>query len=489
MALVGVSCLAHDAGLAVLRNGRIVFASHSERYSRKKNDPLLNGALLDDALQHVDKVEGVVYYERPLLKRLRQARAGNVSAALGAGPQRYIQRFPALRGKPIHFVSHHESHAAGAYFTSPFRDAAVVVVDAIGEWDTLTVWHARNRRLRKVHSVRYPHSLGLFYSAVTQRAGLKPNEEEYILMGMAGYGKPRHRALLETELLSERDAPDFALKRSLHRGLGPRWHPEITEAPDLASSAQAVLEEFLTRLFRWVARSVPSKNLVYTGGVALNCLFNGRLAGMGLFDDIWIPPNPGDAGSALGALAAHTREFIPWDGPYLGHDIQRRTDPARIVDALLDTSIVGLANGRAEYGPRALGNRSLLADPRDPATKDKVNAIKKRQRYRPFAPVVLAEYADKIFEMPVREAPYMQYVVACREPEAYPAVCHVDGTSRVQTLRRDQNPLLHEVISLFHQRTGCPMLLNTSLNIRGQPLVNTWQDAQDFARKYQVPVF
>ncbi|MEV0261235.1 carbamoyltransferase C-terminal domain-containing protein [Streptomyces sp. NPDC050617] len=489
MALVGVSCLAHDAGLAVLRDGHIVFASHSERYSRKKNDPLLNGALIDDALRYADDIEGIVYYEHPLLKRLRQLSARNWSGALTVSPKRYLQQFSALRGKPVHFVSHHMSHAAGAYFTSPFADAAVVVVDAIGEWDTLTVWHARGRRLRKVHSVRYPHSLGLFYSALTQRAGLKPNEEEYILMGMAGYGTPRHRELLETELLDARKPPEFALRRSLHRGLGPRWHPELTRAPDLASSAQAVLESFLTGLFRWVARTVPSRNLVYTGGVALNCLFNGRLAGMGLFDDIWIPPNPGDAGSAVGALAAHTRDHLPWEGPYLGHDIRRETDPDRIVDALLGGTVAGLANGRAEYGPRALGNRSLLADPRDPAAKDRVNAVKKRQRYRPFAPVVLAEYADKLFEMPVAEAPYMQYVVACREPGTYPAVCHVDGTSRVQTLRRDQNPLLHEVISRFHRRTGCPMLLNTSLNIRGQPLVNTWQDAQDFARKYQVPVF
>lgn len=465
-----------------------MFAAHSERYSRQKNDPLLNGALLADAMQYVDHVEKIVYYERPLLRKLRQARAGQFPRVLSVGPSRYLNRFPALRGRPVRVVSHHHSHAAGAYYSSPFRDAAVVVVDAIGEWETLTVWHGVGRRLKKVHSVRYPHSLGLLYSAFTQRVGLKPNEEEYILMGMAAYGEPRHRALIESELLRPADPPAFALRRSVHKGISD-WHPELTEAADLASSVQAVLENFLSGLFFWVAKNVPSKNLVYAGGVALNCLFNGKLAELGLFDEIWIPPNPGDAGSAIGALLADRGDFVSWQGPYLGHDIKRSVNPIEVAQALLTNGIVGLANGRAEYGPRALGNRSLLADPRGPDIKDRVNEIKRRQRYRPFAPIVRAERADEFFEMPVRDASYMQFVVRCRDPLAYPAICHVDGTSRVQTLRSDQNPDMYKVLSEFERLTGCPMLLNTSLNIRGEPLVNDWQDARDFAMKYNVPVY
>jgi len=485
---VGISCLAHDAALAVLRDDQIVFAAHSERYSRRKNDPYLNGALLADAMQHVDNVERIVYYERPLLRKLRQVRAGQFGRALSTTPTRYLQRFPPLRGRPVRVTSHHHAHAAGAYYTSPFRDAAVVVVDAVGEWETLTVWHGTGRRLKKVHSVWYPHSLGLLYSAFTQRAGLKPNEEEYILMGMAAYGEPRHRALIESELLRPADPPNVALRRSLHRGLGD-WHPEITDLADLAASVQVVLEEHLFGLFHWVAKNVGSKNLVYTGGVALNCLFNGKLAERGLFDDLWIPPNPGDAGSAIGALLADHGDFVSWPGPYLGYDINRTVDPAEVARELATTGIVGLANRRAEYGPRALGNRSLLADPRGPDIKDRVNEIKRRQRYRPFAPMVRAERAHEFFEMPVRDAPYMQFVVRCRDPQSYPAICHVDGTSRVQTLRREQNPRMYQILVEFERLTGCPMVLNTSLNIRGEPLVNDWSDATDFARRYGVPVY
>jgi carbamoyltransferase len=318
--------------------------------------------------------------------------------------------------------------------------------------------------------------------------GLKPNEEEYILMGMAAYGEPRHRALINSELVRTVHPPSFALRRAIHKGLGD-WHAEITDSADLAASVQAVLEDVLFGLFHWVAKNVPSKNLVYTGGVALNCLFNGKLAELGLFDEIWIPPNPGDAGSAIGAVLADRGDFVNWPGPYLGHDIKRAVDPTEVARALLDVGIVGLATGRAEYGPRALGNRSLLADPRGPHIKHRVNEIKRRQRYRPFAPIVRAERADEFFEMPVREAPYMQFVVRCRDPRSYPAICHVDGTSRVQTLRREQNPRMYAVLTEFERLTGCPMLLNTSLNIRGEPLVNDWQDACDFARRYGIPVF
>ncbi|GAA1972819.1 carbamoyltransferase [Kitasatospora viridis] len=484
-----MSCLSHDAALAAVTGDTVAFAAHAERYSRRKNDPALHPALLADAAAYWGSPGELVFYERPVLKRARQLRAGQLRLALT--PERTRDRLhglPGLRGLPVRYVGHHLAHAAGGYFTSPFREAAVVVADAIGEWDTLTVWHARGRELRRIHTTRYPHSLGLFYSAFTQRAGLKPNEEEYIFMGMAAYGEPRHRRVIEQEVLADQRAPRFRLRRNLHRGLGD-WRPELRDGPDLAASVQAITEDYLDGLFAWVRRTVPCANLVYSGGVALNCLFNGRLARTGRFDDIWIMPNPGDAGSALGAALARRREFVDWTGPYLGHDIRRPLDPAAVARALVDHTVVGVANGRAEYGPRALGNRSLLADPRGAAVKERVNAIKRRQRFRPFAPIVLEERARDFFAMPCDATPYMQFVVDCRDPASYPAICHVDGTSRVQTVRKDQNPVIHAVITEFERLTGCPMLLNTSLNIRGMPLVNTWQDALDFAERYRVPVF
>jgi carbamoyltransferase len=485
---VGVSALAHDAAIAVMRDSEIVFAAHAERYSHTKNDRLLNHAIVDEALTYAGEVERVVYYERPLLKKTRQLRAGQLGSIRTISPRSYLKQFPQLGRCPLIIVPHHRSHAAGAYFTSPYREAAVVVVDAIGEWQTLSVWRGSGNRLTRIHSVNYPHSIGLLYSAFTQRAGLKPNEEEYILMGMAAYGEPRYRDLIRDELIADWSAPVFRLRRALHTGLG-NWHPEITDNESLACSVQSVIEEYLLRLFTWVAATIPARNLVYTGGVALNCVFNGKLAEKGLFDSVWIPPNPGDAGSALGAVLADHGDSVRWPGPYLGHDIRRELDVGRAAKELAAGRIIGLANGRAEYGPRALGNRSLLADPRRPDTKDRVNVIKRRQRFRPFAPAIMVEYANEYFEMPTVETPYMQYVVRCRDPGAYPAICHVDGTSRVQTVSREQNPTFYSLLEMFRDITGCPMLLNTSLNIRGEPLVNTWEDALRFGRFYDIPIY
>jgi carbamoyltransferase len=484
---LGISALSHDAAIAVLRDQEIVFAGQAERYSRTKNDRLLNHAIVNEAISTVESVDRVVFYERPWIKKSRQILAQQVSDSLQQHPRSYLSQFPSLRNRKIQNVSHHHSHAAGAYYTSPFRDAAVVIVDAIGEWETLSVWRGLGRELRRIHTVRFPHSLGLLYSAFTQRVGLKPNEEEYIFMGMAAYGEPKYRNVIVQDLIS-RGGHDFRLNRNLHRGLSD-WQPDITNDVDIAASAQAVIEEILTELFDWVSSAVPSGNLVYSGGVALNCVFNGKLAESGRFDNIWIPPNPGDAGSALGAALASVGDFVNWRGPYLGSNIERAVDLDQMVTALADGKIVGLANGRAEYGPRALGNRSLLADPRRSDTKARVNDIKRRQQFRPFAPVVMAERASDYFKLPLDSAPYMQYTVPCRDPGAFAAICHVDGTSRVQTVDANQNPLLYELLTRFERSTGCPMLLNTSLNVRGQPLVNTWEDAVEFGRRYGIQVF
>jgi carbamoyltransferase len=482
--IYGVSANEHDASLAVVQDDRILFASHGERYSRRKNDPYLNEALIAEARTHGEP-DLVVWYERPLLKRTRK---------LCAGQYRHLWRrdgASTLRGfleAPVRYVGHHESHAAAGFFTSPFEHAAVLVVDAIGEWDTVSAWRGRGATLEKLWSQRYPHSLGLLYSAFTQRIGLKPNEEEYILMGMAAHGEPIYRDLIWQDFVARFDPPHLLLRENVHRGIR-WWRPDIQDHPAIAASIQAITEEVMLGVVRWLARDTGERNLVLMGGVALNCVANTKIAREGSFDDIWIMPNPGDAGSSLGAVAAHTRRPLQWVHPYLGHDIDRPLAVDAVVAALRAGEVVGVANGRAEFGPRALGNRSLLADPRGPLTKDRVNRIKQREPFRPFAPMVMAEYAGDQFDMPVRTSPYMQFVARVKRPDLFPAICHRDGTARVQTLTREQNPTIYQVLHQFHAETGCPMLLNTSLNIKGEPLVNTWEDAERFSRHHGVRVF
>jgi carbamoyltransferase len=232
-----------------------------------------------------------------------------------------------------------------------------------------------------------------------------------------------------------------------------------------------------------------SDNLVFMGGVALNCVANSIIARSGLFKEVWIMPNPGDAGSAVGAVAAHAQRHLKWTGPYLGTDIKREVDVNAIVDDLEAGRVVALANGRAEFGPRALGNRSLLCDPRGPDAKSRMNSIKKREQFRPFAPAVLAEHADMYFDMPVKSSPYMQFVARCRLPDMLPGVCHVDNSSRVQTVTERDNPVFRGILEEWNRRTGCPILMNTSLNIKGEPLVNTWADAVRFQTLHNIPVY
>ena len=485
MTIYGVCANEHDASLAVVRGADILFASSAERYSRRKNDPHLNHALLADA-RAFGAPDLIVWHEKPWLKRTRKLWAGQYDHAFRADGASYLRRFGLTA--PVRYVSHHESHAAGGYFTSPFDDAAVLVVDAIGEWETISAWHGRGRSLRKLWSQRYPHSLGLLYSAFTQRVGLKPNEEEYILMGMAAFGRPIYLNSITRTFVARGRAPCFRLRENVHRGIR-WWRPELIDRENIAASIQALAEQVLTGLARWIARATRSRRLVLMGGVALNCVANSRIAAMGLFDDIWIMPNPGDSGSCIGAVAAHTSTRLNWSTPYLGHDIARGFDTDAALAALLTGDVIGVANGRAELGPRALGNRSLLADPRGPLTKDRVNRIKQREPFRPFAPVVLAEHAQEFFEMPVATSPYMQFVARVRSPQVFPAVTHRDGTARVQTVTAVQNPVLHRLLDGFYRATGCPILLNTSLNIKGEPLVNSWEDAERFQMASGVRVF
>jgi carbamoyltransferase len=485
MVIYGISANEHDAALAVVRGEEILFASHSERYSRQKNDGDLHEALIADARAFGDP-ELIVWYEWPFLKRSRKLWAGQYGNVLRTDGARYLKRYGF--DAPLRHVSHHESHAAGGFFTSPFERAAILVVDAIGEWETISAWRGNGHSLRRIWHQAYPHSLGLLYSAFTQRVGFRPNEEEYILMGMAAYGKPIYRELIWDSFIAQFQAPQLVLKENVHRGIR-WWMPELQDHENIAASIQAVTEDILIELVRWLVKATGEKNLVLAGGVALNCVANSRIAREGLVDNIWIMPNPGDAGSSLGAVAAYTRRHLKWAHPYLGHSIDRPLDFHGAIAALRAGEVIGIANGRAEFGPRALGNRSLITDPRGADVKDRVNRIKRRELFRPFAPVVMAEYADDHFEMPVKRSPYMQFVAPVRRPELFPAITHHDGTARVQTLEREDNPTFYQLLERFDAETGCPMLLNTSLNIKGEPLVNTWGDAARFAKTYGVRVF
>ena len=439
--VVGISEGYHDAGYCVLDGDEITHASHSERYSRVKNDPFIH---VDQILENVQNVnDTVAYYEKPFWKNLRRLYAG--------------QGWEKVRIKYDVSFGHHQSHAAAGYYTAPFDDCNILVIDAIGEWDTITIWD----NMKKIKSWKYPYSLGLLYSAITQRLGLKPNEHEYITMGMAAFGEPRH----DLEPL---------LYQNNHMGVG-NILPTVKRV-DLAASVQALYEEKFLEL----VDMCPKKNLILMGGCALNCVANSKIKNK----NIWIMPSPGDSGSSLGAAALVYKKKVKWKHPYLGYNINRDINPKDVVKELLKNKVCGVANGRTEFGPRALGNRSLLGDPRYDI-KDTVNKIKQREMFRPFAPAILEEYADDYFDGPMNR--YMQFVANAKHD--YNSVTHVDGTARVQLVEKDNVSILRPILEEWYEQTGCPMLLNTSLNIKGQPMVNTWEDAKEFERKYNVPVF
>jgi carbamoyltransferase len=322
---------------------------------------------------------------------------------------------------------------------------------------------------------------------MTQWLGLKPNEEEYILMGMAAYGRPILKEELRETFFKRWAPPDFKLRHNLHRGC--LWWTSNADKFDIAASVQALVEEYLLETVLTMAMNTQSKNLVFMGGVALNCVANTLIAHSKAFDNIWIMPNPGDSGSAIGAVAAYTERHLNWQGLYLGTDIKRDLDVESIVDDLLDGKVVAVANGRAEFGPRALGNRSLLCDPRGSTAKSTMNTIKKREQFRPFAPAILAEHANMYFDMPVEESPYMQFVARCRIPDLLPGISHVDSTSRVQTVSWKDNVQFRLLLESWYEASGCPMLMNTSLNIKGEPLVNSWDDAVRFGKIHNIPVY
>jgi carbamoyltransferase len=491
MNILGISAGFHDAAATVISpQGDILFAGHSERYSKKKNDADFCQGLVDEVLEYGPDV--VAYYERPWLKQLRQWYSGQGIEWSKLTVNQILKQQLGGQIEPewIYSFNHHLSHAAAGFQTSPFDRATVVVIDAIGEWDTISIWGAEydkktgQANYTKLWRQCYPHSIGLFYSGATGRVGLRPLDEEYILMGMAAYGDRRHAVPMQDRLIAHEY--DIRFRENLHIGLNADFMP-YTSDMDIAAGAQELAEQLILNVMTRAKKFAWSDNLIYMGGVALNCAANARIGNY--FDNIWIMPCPGDAGSSLGAAALALGHRINWTSAYLGHDIPGPYPVNGLLDRLLTEQIVGVASGRAEFGPRALGNRSLLADPRGSEIKEKVNEIKRRQQFRPFAPVILEELADTYFDMPrgFSHSRYMQTIARCRVPDLFPAIVHIDGTSRVQTVPKDGSGI-RELLEKWYVMTGCPMLLNTSLNIRGEPMVNDRADADRFEKLYGVTV-
>jgi carbamoyltransferase len=444
MRILGISEGSHDAAWCLIEDGNIIEAHHAERHSKVKNEKWLNPDLLP-------KADIVVGHEIKSNVHARRKTAGQ-------SPLKENIRVDAE-------VNHHDAHAWAGYSTSSFDYCNILVVDAIGENQATVLYDVQNGIWEKTIIHEYPQSLGLAYSAVTASLGFKPMEEEYIVMGLSAYGEP---------------TIDFSylLETNCHKGIGPIQG----KREDIAASIQYWYEQELIKLVKTYCNH---NQLILMGGCALNCVANTKVRNLNQIKDMWIMPNPGDAGSALGAAAKIYDKKINWKSPYLGTNIKKEVNPREIAEYINKNIICGIANGKAEFGPRALGNRSLLANPMLHHTKTLVNNIKKRQQFRPFAPAILEEYVEEYFDGPVNE--YMQFTARALHP--YESVTHVDGTARVQVVKKDCDSILRKILEEWYELTKCPMLLNSSLNIKGQPMVNTIEDAYHFENMYNVKVF
>jgi carbamoyltransferase len=574
-AILGISAFYHDSAAALVVDGRIVAAAQEERFSRKKHDPgfpklAVEYCLSEAGLSHAE-LDYVVFYDKPLTKFERLLET--YLAFAPAGLRSFAQAIPVWLKEKVNFrrllrknlpgaerakliyTDHHESHAASAFFPSPFESAAILTLDGVGEWSTTTWGTGQGNRIHLAEHLQFPHSLGLLYSAFTYYCGFKVNSGEYKLMGLAPYGSPVYRDLILERLLDLRDDGSFWLNQDYFnycQGLtmtsrrfdqlfgGPARSPESMleqRHMDLAASIQAVTEEIVLRIGRYVHERTGMKHLVLAGGVALNCVANGRLLREGPFEQIWIQPAAGDAGGALGGALFAWHQLLDKPRAVDGvHDLQRGSllgpqftndeiaafldrsgvvasrydddgDLAERVASLLEEGkVVGWFQGRMEFGPRALGARSILGDARSATMQATMNLkIKFRESFRPFAPIVMREAASEWFEMrPEDESPYMLIVAPVREQHRVkvsdsqqktmresadlrervnvvrsqiPAATHVDYSARIQTVDDRRNPRLHRLMQAFESRTGCPVLVNTSFNVRGEPIVCTPEDA------------
>lgn len=474
MRYCGISEHFHDAGISILdESGNIIFASHSERFSKVKNDPVLHQSLL--SLINAD--DHISFFENSRLREKIRIQTGHPGPPINHNSSRYKV--------DTHF-DHHVSHCALAFYTRPWKskkDSVLLSIDGCGEYQSAMIYDCD---FNVLHEETIPRSIGYIYALATKSLGYKPLEEEYTVMGMAAYGEPIYmdeldRAIKETyrnfisqqkNVIFERHVIDLLNKLA------------ITDKFNLAATIQFWAEQQIMKL-ALKARKYGSK-LCYSGGVAQNVVANSKIAE--LFDEVHIAVNPNDSGSSLGAAAksyglATGKDKINFIDPYLGYKMNE-INAKEVVDYLLKHNYCGIASGRAEFGPRALGNRSLIADPRLDV-KDTVNKIKRRQKFRPFAPAILEEYANEYFEGPMNN--YMQFT--CKAKHDYKSVTHIDGSARVQIVKKDCSSVLRNILEEFYDRTGVPMLLNTSLNIRGKPIVNSYDDCQLFEKLNNTKVF
>ena len=539
MNVLGISCFYHDSAAALLRDGELVAAAHEERFTRKRHDPdLPRNAVaycLKEAGIGIDEVDYVAFYDKPFIKfeRILLTYLATFPRSLPSFSKAIpiwlkeklwipslIARELGYRGEVL-FAEHHQSHAAAAFLPSPYEEAAILTVDGVGEWATATQAIGRGNRIELLREIRFPHSLGLLYSAFAYYLGFKVNSAEYKVMGAAPYGEPKYRDLILRELVDVREDGSFRLNMKYFaydygltmtnerfaRLFGhPRRDPESKMEQfhwDCAASIQAVTEEILLRMVRDLHARTRMKHLVMAGGVALNCVANGRIVREGPFESLWVQPAAGDAGSALGAalfvdntvLGRPRRvrmDHAYWGPSWSDQEIRSWLDDRKIPyhalsreEMLRETArriheeqaVVGWMQGRMEWGPRSLGMRSILADPRNKENWQRVNLkIKFRESFRPFAPAVLAERASEWFELD-RESPFMLLVCQVRPGREIPAVTHVDGSARVQTVTRETAPEFYDLLAEFERQTGCPVLINTSFNVRGEPIVCTPEHA------------
>jgi carbamoyltransferase len=540
MNVLGLSCFYHDSAAAVLRDGEVVAACQEERLSRKKHDSGFPARAVRYVLREAgigpEQLDAVGFYDKPLLKfeRMLATYIATFPRSFGSFrkaiplwlheklwvPSLIRKELRPYRG-PILFAEHHMSHAASCFLVSPFEEAAILTVDGVGEWATASFGVGRGTEIELFKEIRFPHSLGLLYSAFTYYLGFKVNSAEYKVMGLAPYGKPVHYDRIMREMVQLNEDGSFKLDMryfSYDYGLtmtngrfdeffgGPPRKPEtwMTEREfDIAASVQKVCEEIVLRMVRYIHRETGLTRLCMAGGVALNCVANGRVIRETPMKELFVQPAAGDAGGAVGVAhyVYNTLGRKPrgraWDHAYLGpayddretrayldgqgaryrvlSEAELAAATARLIAA---GNVVGWFQGRMEFGPRALGGRSILADPRDPKMRDTLNMkIKFREGFRPFAPSVLADKAPEWFEME-GESPYMLLVAQVRENKrVIPSVTHVDGSARIQTVTRAQNPLYYAVIEEFERLTGVPVVINTSFNVRGEPIVCTPHDA------------
>jgi carbamoyltransferase len=568
--VLGISAFYHDSAAALVRDGEIIAAAQEERFSRKKHDPRFPkqaiNYCLEEAFINPSELDAVVFYDQPLLTFDRVFK--NILTIAPRGLEQWIKASRSLLGIKIFvrdyirqilgiepkllFTDHHMAHAAAAFYPSPFQTAAILTIDGVGEWATTTIGFGQGNKINLVKEIRYPHSLGMLYTAMTYYCGFKANSGEYKLMGLAPYGQPVFADTIKEYLIDVKDDGSFRLNteyfgfldtnimtNAAFHGLfgGEPRKPEsrITRREmDLAASIQWVLEEVMLKLARFAKEVTGATNLVLAGGVALNCVANGKILREKHFEHLWIQPAAGDAGNALGAalLVSYQYFAVPRKMPADGRDAQKgsylgpafssnevrafldrreypytrvthRDERAAIVaQAVADGKIVGYMVGRMEFGPRALGARSILGDPRQQETQSIMNLkVKYRESFRPFAPAVLAEKASTYFALDV-ESPYMLLVAqVCKERQLpmhwesfnhgdddmipvinqprsdIPAVTHVDYSARVQTVHPQEKPDFYQVIKAFEALTGCAVIVNTSFNVRGEPIVCSPQDA------------